>query len=244
MSPDPARTFLDACADIENILKRRYNMGEEVRGLGDVLKVARSKKDAQVLRYKDDLMAFKELRNAISHESYREGDPIATPLPSTVAKITQIRDQLATPPTVGSKAHPASVFRVDTTDKLWPRLEEMLRLSYSQAPVFRDGRYVGALTTNAVARWVASNIDDAGDVVIVDGATVDDVLKYAEPHETFRFVKRTMTVVEAIERLLSATPPLGLIVTQNGKEHEAPIGILVAGDLPDLTKSVEVTANG
>lgn len=239
MSPDPARAFLDACAEIEKHLKRRYNLDPKAT-LGAVLGKTRGR-DALVRRYWDELRAFTDLRNALSHDSYQQGKPIATPLPTTVAAITKIRDEFTKPTTVDAKVTKGSVFKVDLDDQLRPPLAEMLHRSYSQAPVFENGACVGALTTNAVARWVAANMDPQTGDVVLEGATVRDVLQFTEPHEQSKFVKRDLTVAEAVETLLAVSPPLGLVVTHSGSESEKPLGILVAEDLPDLMATLDLS---
>lgn len=241
MTESPAREFLDACADIENTLHKRYNMDPSVRTLGAVIREAASR-DSVVRRYQNELQAFTELRNAISHNRYQGGAPIATPLPETVTAIQKIRNELVEPTKVLTAVQGKSYYSVGSTDPLRPHLLYMTEHAFAQAPIHDDvsesPRTMRMLTTNAVARWVGASMDADGDV-IVEGASVADVLKHAEDHEVAELVARDMSVADAVERLLSPRAPLALIVTHSGKKTEKPLGLLVAADLPDLLKSFD-----
>ena len=89
------------------------------------------------------------------------------------------------------------------------------------------------LTTKAVARWVAANIDHEGNVLMTE-VRVSDVLEHLEEHEVARFVARTLTASEAVDLLTSETPPLALLINQDGKNTQSILRILVSSDVPAL----------
>lgn len=240
MGPDEAaRKFLDAYADIEATLERAHGLGSDVRGLGDVVRQTRSK-NAVVRRYGNHLSAFRELHNAISHNRYRDGAPIATPLPETVSAVQRVRDELMRPTVVGSRVRKSDLYKVGLHDGVQDHLSNMLDRSYSQAPVFDESGYAGLLTTNAIARWVAHAMDERGDVLL-EGATVQTVMRWAEEHEQAELVARTLSIAAALEKLQSPDSPRVLLVPQIGQPSEEPLGMLVALDAPRLLEELRVT---
>ena len=69
------------------------------------------------------------------------------------------------------------------------------RATSPQFPVYENGRCVGLLTTNTIARWVAA---DLGDDSKLDASTVRETLKYAEPRDEAVFLPRTISAAAAV----------------------------------------------
>ena len=233
MSQDQlARDFLDTVADLEAAMVRLG--ARDAQGLGDAARQLAGS-HSLVRRYQSDLMAFAGLRNAIAHHRYQGGRPIATPLPETVTKAQGVLAQFERPALAFDLAHKAVMF--DQSDALQPSLEQMAAGRLSQAPVTAAGTYRCMLTTNAVARWLAANIDDEGNV-LMPHVRVSDVLDHLEEHEVARFVARTLTASEAVDLLTSETPPLALLITQDGKMTQSILRVLVSSDIPALLKAL------
>lgn len=190
------------------------------------------------------LKAFAALRNAIVHDKYRDGLPIATPHPDVVTAIKAVRDQLRDPPRIATVLEDRGpVQTVGPGVGVWRALRAMTSQDHSQVLVYGDEGYAGLLTTNAVARWVASKVDDAGDL-ITEEVAVSDVTGFAEGYEVAEFVRRSAPVTAVIDLLRGGVgdgPPVAVVVTRNGKRSERPLGILVVHDLPDLIARIAVS---
>ena len=239
---DPARVFLDAFSDIEAYVRRATGADQGERFATLVTQLA--SRDRLVREHQVSLQAFASLRNAIQHSKYRSGRPIATPHPDVVQAITAVRDQLPRPPRIDSFVQgrgPVETERPSTG--VWQALRSMTERDFSQVLVYGDAGYVGLLTTNAVARWLASQVDATG-ALMVEEAPVEEVLTSAEPHEVAKFVARTATVTDVIDLLSGGSggrlAPVAVVVTQNGKRAEKPLGIVVAHDLLDLLACIAV----
>jgi len=238
---DPARVFLDAFADIERLLRQKARADQKVRFVDLVSRLARH--DRLVREHDSALRAFASLRNAIAHDRYRSGRPIATPHPDVVRAIGQIRDQLQSPPRIDAfLAGRADVEKVAPETGVWHALRRMTARDLSQVLVYDGGDYVGLLTTNAIARWVAGQVDETGEI-LAEEAPVAEVMGAAEEFETARFVSRETTVADVIDLLggTSGHPaPVAVVVTHSGQTSEEPLGILVVHDLPDLLERLRI----
>jgi hypothetical protein len=87
----------------------------------------------------------------------------------------------------------------------------------------------------SVARWVERQTKDP--IIDVSEATVDDALRHEAPNG-FRIMRRKDSVYDAREafaRALERKQPrlFALIVTENGKATEKPLGIVTPWDLLD-----------
>lgn len=227
-----ARDFLDAIAALEGEMVRLG--ARNPQGLGDAVHQL-TDSESLVRRFRPDLLAFATLRNAIAHNRYLHGRPIATPLPETVLRAQEVLAQFTRPAQAFDFGYAPVAF--DESEDLQPALQEMASKRLSQAPVTSVGTYKCMLTTNAVARWLAANIDQDGNVLMTD-VRVADVVKHLENHETAEFAARTLTASEAVDLLTRKAPPLAILLTHDGKKTQSILRILVASDVPAMMKAL------
>jgi CBS domain-containing protein len=119
-------------------------------------------------------------------------------------------------------------------------LEYVRQFDFSQLPVYDFGRYVGILTTNTIARWLAQQI--------VDGAehrdtSIREVMEFREPSDRALLVDRTLTVADAIHQLAYGNPDGGpvnaLILTENRLPTDRPIRLIAVYDVPLLSAAMK-----
>lgn len=159
------------------------------------------------------------------------------PVGVRTAKAQDILAQFERPASAYDAGHAPVMF--GESDALQPALQQMAKGRLSQAPVTSGGVFRCMLTTNAVARWLADNIDDEGCLLIGD-VRVADVVDHLEEHEVARFVAKRTTASDAVDLLTSETPPLALLITEDGKKTQSILRILVASDIPALLKALGV----
>lgn len=187
-------------------------------------------------RYFSQILAFADLRNAITHSGYRNGQPIAAPFPETVAAAMELRSELLQPTRVDRYLHAPITAQV--TEPLDRHLRTMVASGFSQLPAFHEGTYRGLLTTNAIARWVGAHLED--DIMELD-VPVGEVLGHAEPDESAQFVPRALSAVEACDILTAPGAPVALLVTQTGQRGESLLGVLTVFDVPQMLRDVSVS---
>lgn len=214
-----ARRFLNAFADIEAELARQQNKRINGEGYTKFWELVESS-DELIPKQKEALKLFGNLRNAISHNRYLNDAPIADPRDDAVQEIERIRDLVLKPPRLvdALKSHgKPHVFSPDDDVKGFLRL--VTDEDFSQAPVeFEKGRYE-LITTNAVARWFAHNLDEQGG--LLDSAPVKHVLGYAELGDRLQKVGPDITTAKAIN----------IFSGQASSGNEPPAALLVM-DLP------------
>ncbi|AIT61192.1 CBS domain-containing protein [Corynebacterium doosanense] len=186
-----------------------------------------------------DLQEYSQLRNAISHGEYTDDlRPIADPLPETVAHLQLIRNRLLDPPTALGVLGNQEVRTVSPGEDIREVLHIIAGTDISQLPVYEGRQYVGLLTTNVIARWVAA---DLGDNSQLDARTVREVLEFAESSDFAVFLPRTATARETIDALTHPDTqkrlPVVAILTEHGKDSQAPIRVVGNSDLMELVKA-------
>lgn len=85
-------------------------------------------------------------------------------------------------------------------------LEYVRQFDFSQLPVYESGEYVGILTTNTIARWIAQQIVDGG---VHRDVAISEVMEFREPRDCALLVDRTLTAADAIHQLSYGSPDGG-----------------------------------
>lgn len=238
---DAAQRFIAAFNEIESHFRTALNLDEHV----EFGKMARDYVAAKHLprEHYEQLSAFARLRNAISHEKYRNGRAIADPRPDVVEQIERLRDSYFKPPTALSVLRQMDVCSVSPGQPVSAALEYVRLFDYSQLPVYDGSDYVGILTTNAIARWLAARLAATGG--LAEAESVAHVLKFAEQHERARHVPRSITAADAIHQLSkggqAGKPLTALIITHSGKPTEKPLRVVVDDDLPALIAALTIS---
>lgn len=228
--------FMNAFTAIEKYL-RKYKTSDKTHESFYGLVEKAKKKDAIVRQYELDLKELADLRNAITHER-TDGHPIAEPYPSTVDLIEKICNALKNPPR--AREFQGKVSSVSPEKDLKDVLEVIRNNAYSQVPVYDDSGYRGILTTNTIARWLSSTSEDG--LAVIDDVKVSEVLEHAEDSEMVEFVKANDNLFEVLD-LFSKANENGrkleaIIITQNGKKKEKPLGIITVWDIPKILKKL------
>lgn len=233
--------FLAAFNDIEGHFRAVLRAGDHV-DFGQLVRDYTAKKRLPY-QYVDALRVCASLRNAISHGRFYEGRPIADPVEYVVVQIELLREQILAPQKAYVVLGPMNVRVARPADPIAAVLEHVRRFDYSQLPIYDDNGYVGILTTNTIARWLADQF--GRNTGMAEEEPVRKVMGFAEPHESARLVPRTITAAEAIDRLshggAEGRPLTALIITDRGKATETPLAVVVADDLPALSAALAIS---
>ena len=232
----PAMAFMSAFNDIEAFFRRKLRARNS-----DSFKAMVGWAERDHLITADQhvaLDAFSDLRNSITHGSYRDARPIADPRPDVIEEIQRIRDLLLDPPLAMSVLSKQKVRQLAPDDSVDDALEIIRTTSISQIPVYDGRTFVALLTTNTIARWVAADL--ASDNRI-DAQTVQDMLAYAEASDNCSFLPRVATALEVIDELTGPNLPWSVIITETGEQHQQPLRVISGHDLGTLLDSVSLT---
>jgi CBS domain-containing protein len=227
--------FRKAYQRIEEYLRAKYRGGNaSYASIPEILdKLAPA--DAAVRAHRPDILTIQDLRNAIVHNRQLLADVTG----EAVQLAESIADHLERPPLVDAFVRPTVT--VESEANLAEAVSQMAAHDFSQLPVTREDRLENLLTANTLARWLGSQTEQ--DILSLKETPVAEVLQHAEDAETWRPVGRSATlfdVLEAFGRTQEKGKRLAaLIITQNGKRGEKPLGIITAWDLMQVHQSLE-----
>lgn len=232
--------FMTAFNDIEHYLRTSLEKAEHVE-FGELVHEF-DQREPLTKAERTSLFVFNRLRNAICHGRYYGGKPIAEPVHEVVIQIERLRDQIKNRPKTVDVLGERLVCSVAPNEPISAAFDYVRKFDYSQLPVYEDCTYAGLLTTNAIARWLASQL--AANDGLAESETIAAVLQFTEPRERAIHVPKNITVADALHRFdhkgQQEAPVTALILTANGKTTERPLSLVVTNDLPDLFDAVKI----
>lgn len=232
--PDPAREFLNAMANIEAALKISLR-GRRFTPLKVMAETSRSA-GALTEEQHNSLIALADLRNALSHEAYRGGSPIATPHQTTIDEANRLLAYLKSLPLALDLLERYPIKKVSPTDPMTTALTHV-QDDFSQFPIYDGDVYIGLLTTNAIGRWLAEQC--RSDVDVRTDAIVADLYAFAESSEVAVPLRSEATAAETIRILGDDDKPVrAVIFTESGSINDTPVAVAVREDVHCLYRAL------
>lgn len=228
--------YLDIYNKIETYLKKSDNYDSYVNFAQKV----KNTKNKVAQRYKDELLSFGELRNAIVHNPKIGNKAIAEPHDETVTRISELYDKISNP----KKVIPEFQFEVlgaKKNDFINEVLVKMKKQSFSQFPVFDDKENVCELVNNnTISRWLSSQLDEDG-TIIIENVKVGDLLSEVELQNNYKFVSRYTSIYEAYDLFIDEINQKQrnldvLFITHSGKTDEKLLGLITIADIANLVQ--------
>jgi hypothetical protein len=220
--------------EIERLLRAitgRHEASESFMGL---MRIAREKSRV-VSRHYDFLRTINDLRNVLVHKGGLKGETLAEPTEQVIRKTKSVAELLMRPPPLPK--HVFCTVRVfDMSDLLGNTLQFMQSGDYSQVPIAAGGEFAGLLTTNAIALWLARNVDD--EIVDIKSTPLSDLAGVEPPGSAYRFCTSKASC-EAVIAVFDEAQEKGellqaVLLTDNGRPGTDIRGIVTVYDLGKL----------
>ncbi|WP_201592888.1 CBS domain-containing protein [Psychrobacter fozii] len=226
--------FLETYNNLDQYLKKEIRADDYVSYANKV----KNSKNTVVNKFKDELLSFGTLRNAIVHNPKIDNKAIAEPHDRTVERFNEIYEIINNP----KKVIPTFQFDVlgaNKDDYINDILKQMKQKSFSQFPVLDSNEaIIELINNNTISRWLASEIDENG-TIIVDGVTVEKLIPEIEFKRNYKFISRDTSIYKAYDLFLNHINEKErnldvLFITHNGKETEKLLGLITISDLAPL----------
>lgn len=201
-----------------------------------LVKIA-SEKNAVVRKYKNDLLEYADLRNAIVHERTDPNFAIAEPHLSTVKAIEKIEMELVKPKKV-IPIYQKEVKAFRTSDSLAKMLSAIHKTEITQFPVYDGKRFCGLVSPIGITNWLATTVDE--DLMSRNDTTLNEILNCEENKTNYKFLPKQASIYEA-EELFKEELNRGkrieaILITENGLPNEKLLGIITTSDIVHQAK--------
>lgn len=232
-----ADLFLTAFNQIERHLRSAFNATGHIgfKRLVDAL----GQRNSLVALYKQDLIEFLELRNAIVHHS--TGMPIAQPSDEAVARIQELELKLTNPP-LALEIASKPVFTCTTDDDIVEIVRVMNEKHFALIPVYDKGQFAGVFSESSLTKWLAHIATVEGFVIKEQriGELADFFDHSDNKHNAFRFVAKETNAYavrdDFIEYMADHKRLSAVFVTEHGYPTEPIVGIITAWDIHKLSR--------
>lgn len=189
--------------------------------------------------YKDDLEQYAKLRNAMVHEKVEIDYYIAEPNIKVVEHIEKIARILSQPNYALSIATKKVVY-FNFEDSILDIIQAIREFGYSQYPIYKNRECIGLLTNGAIVNWMAKNV--VNNFINLSDIKVYDIIQSEIVHPV-KFVPKDINIFEVesiFEQVHFQKKDLnGVIITENGKSNEVPLGLITAWDLIEIDYTVD-----
>jgi len=231
-----ANTFLSLYNKTDHYLKEKHEIDRNTSFFRMLDEVAVH--SAVVRKYRQTLKQFGQLRNAIVHE-YRDGQIIAEPNEKAVEEFQRIYDRISRPKRaldiVGS-----DIIRMNKEDSIGKAIDIMSEKGFSRLPVIGSDGFIGMFSSQHVVE-VITKVNDSS-IENLRGMRMDEVLTFADRNKQVHFISKTASVHDAIEifeeTALKDHKLDAILITETGKRHQMPLGIITDSDVPALLSEI------
>jgi len=228
--------FLTAFNTIHDWMNRKADT-EDVEFVRLLSQLERS--DPSIRRNLSELKRFARLRNLIAH-NHSHTKPLAAPTAISVERLEAICKQLLSPPLLRKfAASPVEVCK--PSDPLGYCVRKMHQGIFSQLPVYEDQKFVGLLTAETIARWLATFFLGNGDG-IVEERPVFEVMQHQEHSNNYKFMAANTTVPNALSAFEDyqhrGLRLEAILITNLGRTTETLTGIVTINDIPSLNSAM------
>jgi predicted transcriptional regulator len=198
-----------------------------------------AKKYQVIETFKKDLEQYAKLRNAIVHEKMEVGYYIAEPNTKVVEHIEKIANVFNRPNYALSIAT-KKVLYFDNSESILKVTEAIRQYNYSKFPIYKNKEFVGLLTAGSIVKWMAQNMVSSS--VNLADTHIFDIMKYEKDH-LIEFVPKSTNIFD-VETIFGKSHKVkkkleAVIITENGKKDEVPLGIITPWDLIDIDYAVD-----
>jgi predicted transcriptional regulator len=236
---DNAEQFLNSFNRIEQYLGSVNDSSNHVgfKRLVDKL----SQTHSLVGLYKQDLIEFNELRNAIVHRS--TGEMIAQPSDQALHKIQELEQKLTNPPRaldIASKP----IYAVQSDEYISTLVRTMNEKHFSYVPIYEGSTFKGVFSEHTLTRWLASIATDQGFTITEQhvNQVYDFLDSQDDKYNAYRFVdkdKDAFSIREDFIQYMSKNKRLSAVfVTDSGSPQQDILGIITAWDIHKLGEYV------
>lgn len=193
-----------------------------------------SRRHKIIAHYYDDLKQYAKLRNALVHDKIKLGTYIAEPHIDVVEHIEKIA-AIFNKPNYALSIATKNVIYFNSGDSILSILPTIKKYGYAQYPVFDNKECVGIVKNGDIISWMSDHIINT--IVDLTDVKVSDVMANAKNHP-IEFVPKSIDIF-TIEDIFEDSHKDGVdlelvIITENGKRSEKPLGMVTAWDLIEI----------
>lgn len=226
-----AKRFIEAYNRLDQGMRDIYGIKRSMT-FSDMIRQTASVSTV-IKKYKDELIDFARLRNAIVHNN-TDDEIIAEPNEEIVLKLELIARLVTTPPRVVDSIAARSVFSVQASAKLSAVLAELYKTGYSVVPVYDKKQLIGVINRKMIVDCIGKCILERQDIDDFMSGAIEDRIQIKAYSSHFEVVPSNITIDNMLYLFQQNRKLSVVIITPNGNYDEEPVGVVVANDTIEM----------
>ena len=236
-SKSNAERFIIAYNSIDYSLRSIYGFKRSI-SYADLIRKSVSL-NSVIRKYEEDLIDFGRLRNSIVHKT-NPNYVIAEPHDEVVEDFEKIAKLIATPPTAFDKICNKQVVVCDANLTIKEMLQIMARTGYHNVPVYQDNNLLGMAIGSIILQKLGENLIEGKDIAeYISNTKALEVIANGTDNVYFQVCGKNMTIEKALNSFYINRKLSAILITENGRTNEKPIGIITSADILDMNAVLE-----
>lgn len=232
-----ADRFIMAYNKIDHSLRTIYGFKRSI-SYSDLIRKA-VPMNSVVRKYEDELIDYGRLRNSIVHKT-NPNYVIAEPHDEVVEDFEKIARLIATPPTALDRVCKNDVLTCRGSMTIKEILSTMVQTGYKNLPVYDNGELLGVVIGVKLLDHLGSVVQRGQDMDdYISKTRVVDIMSHVEDREYFRVADKNLTIERALNYFYLNRRLQILIITDNGRTNERPLGVVTVADVLDMNEVLE-----
>jgi len=184
-------------------------------------------------KHVDYLQEIGDLRNALVHNRIDTEAYLAVPSAETVMELERVERSLFSPERVIPRfaRQVATLKPEQTLAEAWALVRSD---GYSRYPIYGREGFIGLLTSNGFARWVAGQSNDGQFKIDAREVKLSEVLAADHRRDAVAFVSNQTAIDDVVALFADNRRLEAVIITEHGRTHEKPLGMICAADVAGL----------
>lgn len=223
--------FVDIYNEVDNWLTRTGKYDKYVSYSKKIKNL--SPKDTRIRLFREDLLSYGELRNAIVHNSLKRNEIIAEPHERVVTRYKYILEELKHPEKVYPKFK-EDISMLSPSSFINALLLQMKKSSFIQVPIFDRGAIIDIVNCQTVVRWLADEIHPSGSLD-VEQTKISALLPFVQYKRNFKYIQKGASIYEAYEDFVEHKKEAkvhldALYITERGDESKI-LGLITLDEI-------------
>lgn len=237
--------FLTVFNDLEQTLQNKYDTTETIY---DLLEREKNALENNPVKVNWEILDIaRRLRNILAHETRTDLPLVATPSQQIIEVLKKVTHAYQHPRTVENfliEGERERILSFKSTDLLKDALKAIHQKHFSQFPVFAASGYVGLISNDGIANWLA-DLSEKGSFSVEDlhKVRIAEVLDFEENEDVVIPICKDESLFQILHRFTASKVRVALICHRKNLDIKNPsdiAGIITKSDLGQIVKELRL----
>ena len=235
--------FLKVFNDLEQTLQNKYDTTETIY---DLLEREKNAVENNPTKANWEILDIaRRLRNILAHETRTNLPVVATPSQQIIDVLKKVTHDYQHPKTLGdflAEGKREKILSFQLQAPLTDVLKAIHEKHFNQFPVFDETGYVGLISNNGIASWLAA-LSEQGRSASLDliGVRISEILPFEENGDTVIRLSKETSLFETLHHFTGSRVRLVLVCQSKDLSIQRPAdiaGIITKSDLGQMVKDL------